>query len=260
MAQYLINDTTLTALGDKVREKTGETAQLSLDNVINTEVDKVFDAGKKSEYDAFWDKYQNNGNRTHYAFGFAGSGWTTATFKPKYNLIVSPTARYMFAGSLYNADIAEILANHNIILDTSGVSSADGFSHFCDYSGPSRFPTINTTGCANINSMFYYSPMLHSVDKLILKDDGTQTFTNAFIGCSGLENLIIEGTIGQNGFNVQWSTNLTHDSLMSIINALQDKTGDTSGTIWTVTLGADNIAKLTDEEQQIARDKGWVIE
>ena len=27
-------------------------------------VPKVYEAGKKAEYDAFWDKYQNNGKRT----------------------------------------------------------------------------------------------------------------------------------------------------------------------------------------------------
>ena len=48
-----------------------------------------------------------------------------------------------------------------------------------------------------------------------------------FINCTALEDLVIEGVIGNNGFSVQWSTKLSHDSLMSIMNALQDKLGKT---------------------------------
>ena len=44
----------------------------------------VFDAGKKSEYDAFWDAYQQNGNRRNYAFAFSGQAWGCNAFKPKY--------------------------------------------------------------------------------------------------------------------------------------------------------------------------------
>lgn len=46
---------------------------------------------------------------------------------------------------------------------------------------------------------------------------------------------------------------LSHDSLMVIINGLQTVEGKT------LTLGAENLAKLTDEEKKIATDKGWTI-
>jgi hypothetical protein len=49
-------------------------------------------------------------------------------------------------------------------------------------------------------------------------------------------------------------TKLTHDSLMSIINALPVSTGG-----YTCTLNATNLAKLTDEEKAIAIDKGWTL-
>ena len=58
----------------------------------------VFEAGKKSEYDTFWDVYQENGNMTYYAYAFAGVGWTQSVFKPKYNIEpVTPTS--MFSSS-----------------------------------------------------------------------------------------------------------------------------------------------------------------
>ena len=87
----------------------------------------------------------------------------------------------------------------------------------------------------------------------------SKPFTNPFIYAYNLEEIIIEGTIGQNGFNVQWSNKLTHDSLLSILNALEDKTSDNSGTTWTIGLGPTNIAKLTANEKAIATQKGWTI-
>lgn len=48
--------------------------------------------------------------------------------------------------------------------------------------------------------------------------------------------------------------NLTHDSLMVVINGLQTVT-----TTRTLTLGPDNLAKLTEAEKQIATDKGWTL-
>jgi hypothetical protein len=79
-------------------------------------------------------------------------------------------------------------------------------------------------------------------------------YTNTFSNCPALTTLIIEGTIGQNGFDVSSCTKLSHDSLMSIINAL--KSG-VSGL--TVTLGSANLAKLTDAEKAIATQKGWTL-
>ena len=49
--------------------------------------------------------------------------------------------------------------------------------------------------------------------------------------------------------------NLTHDSLMVVINGLQTVT-----TKQTLTLGSTNLAKLTDDEKKVATDKGWTLE
>lgn len=47
---------------------------------------------------------------------------------------------------------------------------------------------------------------------------------------------------------------LTHDSLMVVINGLQTVT-ETQ----TLTLGSTNLDKLTQEEKQVAIDKGWTL-
>ena len=74
-----------------------------------------------------------------------------------------------------------------------------------------------------------------------------------FAGCSALTTIT-----GNPNFNCSVSfsdsENLTHDSLMVVINGLQTVT-----TTQTLTLGPANLAKLTDEEKKIATDKGWTL-
>ena len=106
---------------------------------------------------------------------------------------------------------------------------------------------------------YYYGTFLNC-KKLktieLLRSTKECTYTSTFQTCSSLENITIDGQIGQN-ISFQWSPLLTHESLMSIINALVDYSEDTSGTTYTLTIGTDNIAKLSAEEIAIIENKGW---
>jgi hypothetical protein len=46
---------------------------------------------------------------------------------------------------------------------------------------------------------------------------------------------------------------------MSIINTLNDYSTYTGTTVFKVTLGSTNLAKLTDAEKAIATEKGWTL-
>ena len=83
------------------------------------------------------------------------------------------------------------------------------------------------------------------------------TKVTSFINQNYLEEFYVEGEIAISGLSLSSCKKLTHDSLMSIINALADKTG-ASGT-WKVTLGSTNLAKLTADEIAIAEGKGWTL-
>ena len=48
---------------------------------------KIYDKGKQDEYDAFWDTFQDYGERKFYSQGFAGYGWTKDNLKPKYPIV-----------------------------------------------------------------------------------------------------------------------------------------------------------------------------
>lgn len=78
---------------------------------------------------------------------------------------------------------------------------------------------------------------------------------NAIYGCSSLEEIEL-----QEGFNVSANfsncTNLSTDCLINMLNALKDLTGQTAKSL---TIGATNLAKLTNAQKGIATDKNWTL-
>lgn len=76
-----------------------------------------------------------------------------------------------------------------------------------------------------------------------------------FNGCSNLVDLTINGEL-RAGLYLNYVNKLTVESLMSVINALVDLTGENSKTL---TLGATNLAKLSDEQKAVATNKNWVL-
>lgn len=241
----------MTAIADAIREKTGGTDALTLDGMAAA-VPEVYTAGKQSEYDAFWDNYQDSGARTAYVMGFAGRGWRDEIFAPKYDIIGTSDAVFMFAYSNLQ-DLTGCLEKQNVILD---LSQCSGFTNLCLSSRIKRFPKADLSNCGdNHYGIFSACYSLHTIDEFIPNSE--KDFVNTFYLDSALVNLTIGGTIGGSGFDVHWSTKLTHESLMSIIEHLKDFTG--TETTKTVTLGTENLAKLTDVEKAIATEKGWTL-
>ena len=110
--------------------------------------------GKKAEYDAFWDAYQENGGRTVYGYAFAGNGWKTEVFSPKYNISPS-SAAYMFTGFYGNrigdvnydietgVNLDNVLNNLNVSLD---------FSNCTDFTSAFFQAHIRTLGTIDMSS------------------------------------------------------------------------------------------------------------
>lgn len=219
----------MTAIADAIRDKTGGTEKLGLDEMA-VGVGEVFEAGqqagyeagqtdgieqgKQAECDRFWDVFQENGARTDYSNAFYN--WKGANYKPKY--VPQPTiANQMFAGMKYIYD--------RVIVNMS-----------------------NTTACTG---MFASS----GIYDLTITSTATTTWnTNMFSYAQNLENLEVIGVIAKT-FSVAQSTILTHDSLMNLINALYDYSGSTD--TYKIQLGSANLAKLTDEEKTLIQSKGW---
>lgn len=102
---------------------------------------------------------------------------------------------------------------------------------------------------ANISSLFASFSGLEKISGIDF-----QSITNAWT-LSNKSLVTIENFININtNFGVGNCHCLTHQSIMNIINALVDLTGQTAKTL---TLGAVNLAKITDEEKAIAISKNW---
>lgn len=203
---------------------------MSIANKLQTiaeNMQRVYDAGASTgggDYSEFWNAYTQNGTRTNWNNAFFGYGWSDLTYKP-----LSKISNIKYCNTMFSqANITDI----KVTLDLT-----------------------NTTGAS---SMFLSSTNLKTIPMLIVHKD--LVFSNTFKGCTNLENLTIQGVIGKNGFDVSDSAKLTKVSLLSVLNALEDKTTDTSGTVWKITLGATNKAKLSADELKIATDKGWIVE
>ncbi len=185
---------------------------------------KVFEAGKKAEYDAFWDGYQQNGNRAVYAYAFSGYGWNNNTFKPKYD--IKPTDISQMFTSTSITDLVSALKDIGRTFDTSNATS---MSYFAQYSSLTHIPTLDFRNLLKLDYFLLSNRSLISIEKIILKNDGSQTFSNyTFNNNPSLEEIRFEGVIGQNGLNLQWSTKLSHDRITNIIGVLSTTTSGLS--------------------------------
>lgn len=76
---------------------------------------------------------------------------------------------------------------------------------------------------------------------------------NCFQDCASLTDISGNPNF-KVSLNLSTCTQLTHDSLMVVINGLQEVT-----TAQTLTLGTANLSKLTEDEKKVATDKGWTL-
>lgn len=198
------------------------------------------DAGRETEYNAFWDAFQENGDRYNYQSGFAGYGWNAENFKPKYD-IVPLRCDNIFASTinLNRLDLALTLQELGVAFDTSKCTN---LTYAFYYSKIARVGEINATSASSLSYIFSNSTGIKTVDRLILKEDGTQLFTNSFAKCAALENIEIEGVIG-NDISFVDSPKLSASSIESIVSHLSDTAEGK-----TLTLSAEAVANIPDQE------------
>jgi hypothetical protein len=213
---------------------------------------KVFDAGKDAGTDAFWDVVQNGGSRRNYAYAF--SGWDAEYIRPKHKVV--PIIAASAANTFNGCERLKIVEAEYFDFSQKEASTGNAAAVYYTFYNCYALEEIEDIGLSEQYGYYYTFGNCSSLHTIaVLRTNENTVFSNAFSYCPKLQNLTIDGVIGKTGFNVSGSTKLSHDSLMSIINALQTKT---SGT-WTVTLGATNLEKLTDAEKAIATQKGWTL-
>lgn len=206
--------------------------------------------GKQSQYDEFWDNLQNFGKKTTYAYFFRGTAFEF--IRPKYKVKAGGNDGVpQLCFSCPN--LKKIEAEY---FDLSGLpNSASSQGLYYAFGSCPKLEEIEDIGIPPLKRCDYafaWSNKLHTIAKI--RPDENTAFANAFQGCSALMHIIVDGVIAK-AVNFQDCTKLSHDSLMSIINALKDFSGTSTWNV--ITLGSDNIAKLTDDELLIMQQKQW---
>lgn len=209
---------------------------------LRKNIDAVYNAGKKAEYDNFWDLYQDNGNLINYQSAFSGPGWKDEIFKPKY---------------VPNIKAAALMFRETGIKNIVGLdfSKANDFQYTFYASKVEYIDKISTISASRLYQTFDTCTNLKTIGKLILKADGSQTLTNAFANCPRLKNIEIEGAIGE---SISFSScPLTVDSMKSIINHIKNYAGTSSDGTYRLTFSSTCWAAL--EADSTAPDgNNWV--
>jgi hypothetical protein len=186
-----------------------------------------YEEGKKAEYDAFWDRFQQNGTLTYFpnnTGAFAAYYWGFNNFYPKYDIKPKNNASQLF----YNwntdrgdpaASLKQRLEECGVVLDTSQATNLNSIFAWC--TGITEIPTIDCTGlttsCVSLFQECGWN--LKTIEKIIVKE--SVTFGKWFDNDTGLTNIVFDGVIGQD-ISFAQSTELSADSIRNIIEHLSD--------------------------------------
>lgn len=155
---------------------------------------------------------------------------------------------------------------------TSGRTNMESFFRAC--SQTSAFPAMDTSSATNIGWMYFSCALLTEVPMtdtsnvtnaqwafsydyqlvcIPALDFGKVTnLTSSFTSCVRLEEIHIKN-IGVS-FDISSSTKFAREALVEIIGNLKTVT-----TNQTLTMGATNLAKLTEADRAVATGKGWTL-
>lgn len=106
--------------------------------------------------------------------------------------------------------------------------------------------------CTSLKKVFLPSTLTSSYNNSLTS---TSSSYYAFYNCTALEDVQL-GKDWNLSIRLNVSDNITIDSMVEMFSSLKDLTGETTKTL---TLGATNLAKLTDEQKLTAINKNWTL-
>ena len=180
---------------------------------------RVYEAGKTAEWSEFWEDFQKSGEETNYNYAISGERWTDKTYNPKY-----PISAKQMTSCFMNSKITDTKVPISFSLGSNNIFS----------------------GCKSLITIRSLTPKVEDFN-----------WVNAFNNCTALENVTFDGIIDGTNISFGSCTKLTHESLINILEHLKNVKG--TGVERSLTLGATNLAKLSENEIAIATQKGWTL-
>ncbi len=190
---------------------------------------------------------------TDMSFMFSGASKMTSVSLNNINTANVKDMQYMFQNCtvLENLDLSSF--NTSKVTTMANMFSQSALSSL-------NLTTFNTNLVRDTSYMFYSCSDLNSLDLSALNFNLVTTMHMMFQNCTSLRNLIVDNTIlpkiNLNTWGLSTCTALTITSLESVLNALPQLS---EGESYACSLGATNLAKLTDTQIAIATSKGWVL-
>ena len=207
MANVFVEESTMRAIGDAIREKTGSSTgilpadmPIAIQNIASGSGDyqEGFEAGTEQGAQNWFDQFQNGTGTSvsnDFLYAFGGPRWRDKLYKPTRPMLnlVRTTGMYAYSG----------------ITDTKV---------------PIGIVAGRTTNCG---STFQNATSLITINEFIVHD--TLGMTSQFSGCTKLVNLKITGTIGK-ALSVANCEALNKNSITNLIECLSDSTTNLTAT------------------------------
>ena len=222
----------------------------------------------KAENVAFWNDFFNR-DSFETAFRF----WVGEMFKPNQDIIFQ-SGEYSSNSSFQHAkdfDLKKMTVDKGLKFDTSNCSMMSStFQQSCI----GNIPVLDLSSCTMLMLTFYFMQEdtehngLYTTKEINLVNVQEYCkFDRAFSYSYYLERLRISGTIGQDGFDTQWSTWLDKESHIQIINALSRTTTSLSVTLSKVavdkafetSVGANDGSTSAEWLALVATRSNWTI-
>lgn len=206
--------------------------------------------GGGSTMDDFWDSFlaslafNPTSGDWDCQYAFAGRGWNGGCGKP--NRTIQPRN----ATNMFNSSSLTDISDWDI-----DFSKCTAFTQMCYSSYLQKIGVVDARGAYSVANAFNYARKLVEIEKIILKDAGTQPLDALVENCISLKEVRFEGVIGKN-IRFAQSSLLSVDSVQSIIDHLKDLTGATAQTL---TLHATVGANLTQAQKDAVSAKNWTL-
>lgn len=126
---------------------------------------------------------------------------------------------------------------------------------FAAFLGCENIRSINFKNIVTIGS--YSFRYCYQLTNIFFPNTLKDISTNTFEWCNSLTNITLEDNFDCNNLNISSSTKYTRETIVSWFNALKDRTGESSS--YKLTIGNQNLKKLTSEDIAIANNKNWTI-
>lgn len=240
---------------------------------------KVYEAGKKSVYDYYWDARQDHGNRTVYSYGFYRETMMDEWFYPKYDICPTKADWFMRdcraqkgdGTSTTDTDLFDLVERLEECGRKMDFSKCTDVTYLFYQAKVSHLPVLNFTsaGASTVNLLF--GGYINTIDKIIVNE--TNLLTEAFLYASNLQNIVIEGVIAIElgtikSIKLTDCKSLTLASAISFITHLKDYSGTASeginsikfhNDVWALLDADGNNSPNGNTWREYIHDLGWTI-